>query len=175
MAAETLRFLIASNLIWLIGAMLLVGLLFAVAGSGRRRKRDYPYQRRATLVTPAERRFLAVLDAACGPHYRVFAQVRVCDVLRVAPGLDASTHTTALNRITSKHVDFVVVRRDNLDIAFCLELDDRSHRQASRQSRDAFLNAAFEAAGMPLLRVPCRESYDVAQLRAMIKEAVAGR
>lgn len=49
-------------------------------------------------------------------------------------------------------MDFVVCRAEDLRPVAALELDDSSHGRGGRGSRDAFKDAAFEAAGLPLRR-----------------------
>jgi hypothetical protein len=49
-----------------------------------------PYESKGTLVTPAERSFLEVLDQVVGQHYRIMAQVRVADVISVKRGWTSS-------------------------------------------------------------------------------------
>ncbi len=45
-----------------------------------------------------------------------------------------------------------------------IELDDRSHRRADRRQRDTFVEGVFNAAGLPIARVPVRSAYPVEQL-----------
>ena len=45
-----------------------------------------------------------------------------------------------------------------------LELDDSSHKKGKRQERDAFLEQACAAAGLPLLRMPTKKGYVLAEV-----------
>jgi hypothetical protein len=45
-----------------------------------------------------------------------------------------------------------------------IELDDISHSQSARQERDEFVDKAFEAAGLPLVRMPVRMQYSAAEI-----------
>jgi Protein of unknown function (DUF2726)/Topoisomerase DNA binding C4 zinc finger len=49
-----------------------------------------------------------------------------------------------------------------------LELDDTSHQLRDRVERDAFVNALFASASLPLLRLPARQSYLTGQIAAAI-------
>jgi hypothetical protein len=40
--------------------------------------------------------------------------------------------------------------------------------------RDEFVNAAMESCGLPLLRVPVANDYDIDELRASIDELIDG-
>lgn len=133
---------------------LLVVLGFVLVG-----RRAMPYRRLEVLFTPAEQRFLAALDASCPSGMRVFGKVRIADVLSVtATRKKAFWHY--FKQISSKHLDFVIVDRASNRILCAIELDDSSHNQAHRIKRDEFVDAACEAAGLPLIRVPVRRTYD---------------
>ena len=60
------------------------------------------------------------------------------------------------NRIHSKHVDFVLCASDTIRVIAAIELDDASHDRPDRVSRDDFLDAAFDAAQLPLIRFAAR-------------------
>ena len=42
-----------------------------------------------------------------------------------------------------------------------IELDDSSHEEEDRQSRDSFIDAAFSAANFPLIRIPYQRGYQL--------------
>jgi len=83
-----------------------------------------------------------------------------------------SSRQRALNRVLSKHFDFVLCAQNALAVVCVVELDDRSHRSKRRQERDAFLASACKAAGLPLLQIPARRAYSVPEVRASVLEAV---
>ena len=129
---------------------------------------SFPYERINWLFTKAERSFLGVLDGVIGPDYRVFGKVRVADIIRVNKGLSRSETQSAKNQILSKHFDFVICRVSNLSVSLVIELDDSTHKQAARKSRDAFIEQATQAAGIPLLRVPCQATYSPQELTELL-------
>lgn len=49
-----------------------------------------------------------------------------------------------------------------------IKLDDASHDREGRQERDAFVNQALQTAGLPLLRVRARGTYDPRELADVI-------
>jgi len=136
-----------------------------------RRPEEFPYEPQEALFTPAEAAFLRVLDEAVGDDYRVFGKARVADVIRVRQGLDQATWQAAFNRIKSKHVDFVICCPADLSVRFLVELDDSTHQRADRIERDRFLDAAMDAAGVSLLRIPVSRSYSVREIAGLIREA----
>jgi very-short-patch-repair endonuclease len=134
---------------------------------------DYPYEREANFLSAAERSFLGVLDRVTGEDTHIFAKVRLADVLRVRRGLGPRDRQKAFNRVQSKHVDFVVCDASDLSIQFVVELDDSSHMQTRRQKRDAFVNQAFAAAGIPLFRFPAKRTYAVHDVQSRILSALS--
>jgi hypothetical protein len=67
---------------------------------------DFPYQSKDVLCSPAERSFLGALDNIVGKNYRIFAKVRLADIVDVQKGLSTSAWQSAFNRISGKHLDF---------------------------------------------------------------------
>ncbi len=127
----------------------------------------YPYIAAPGLFTGAEAAFLRVLEQAA-PDYRVFGKVRVADVIRVQKGLSNSARTAAFNRISAKHIDFVLCRPHDLTIICAVELDDRTHERRDRRARDAFLENALAAAQVPLVRIKNQQRYDMAELKTLL-------
>jgi hypothetical protein len=76
----------------------------------------YPYIMNQILFSPAERSFLRVLEQAIGDEYRVFGKVRVADVVSVKSMSNRNVWQQAFNRISAKHFDFVLCRKDDLTI-----------------------------------------------------------
>lgn len=128
----------------------------------------FPYYARKALFSPAERAFLGVLDEAAAGRFRVFAKVRLADVIGVKRGTAQDERQRALNRLLAKHVDYVLCRPNDLSIVALVELDDRSHERPSRQTRDHFLEKACAAAGVPLLRFAAQPTYALSDVRAQL-------
>lgn len=67
----------------------------------------FPYSKRTTFFSVAERRFYDALVEAVGQEFMVFSKCRVVDLLDV----DLQKYFGAFNRIKFKQVDFVIVRK----------------------------------------------------------------
>jgi hypothetical protein len=147
----------------------LVGLALAVAAS-LFLLAPPRYVRQKTLLSPAELAFLRALEGAAGANDRIFAKVRMVDV--VTPGGKTATRRwwRAFTKVSSKHLDYVLVDRQTSAIRLAIELDDKSHRQKQRRVRDAFVNRVCAQAGVPLLRVPAAGRYDREELRARLAQ-----
>lgn len=62
-------------------------------------------------------------------------------------------------RISQKHIDFLICD-NSLRPVFAIELDDRSHSLPETKKSDAFKDALFRQAHIPLYRVPAAMSYN---------------
>ena len=109
-----------------------------------------------------------MLYAAAGKDLLVFAKVRLLDVLWVPKTIrDRQSH---LNRVMSKHVDFVLCDRRTVAPVLVIELDDSSHEIPNRAERDAFVDAALRSTGLAVLRVPVRRSYVASELAELLRK-----
>ena len=130
-----------------------------------------PYEPRKALVTKSELRFYKSLRKATLDDWEVFAMVRIADLLKVTQ--NTAKRRTWLNKILSKHIDFVLCDPNTLEALVAIELDDISHQRPERIERDKFVNLAFESAGLPLLRIPVESSYKAREIRDLIEDVLS--
>ena len=123
------------------------------------------YRQRDDFLTPAEAAFFAVLREATASDWLIMSKVRLADLVHAPHGREWQV---AWNKISQKHVDFVLCDPATVRPRLVLELDDRSHRRPDRVERDAFVDRVFADAAMPILHVPVRRHYDAAALRGQI-------
>lgn len=122
-----------------------LGLLFVVravtlASSGRRGDAYWCVKPKA-LLTPPERKFLVLLEAAL-PECRIHAQVSMGALLVPVKGLPRGSHSRVRNRFSQKIVDFVVEDRDSGAVIALIELDDRTHAASRDRDRDLMTGEA---------------------------------
>lgn len=153
---------IAASMAVLAVVLIILGLL-----SGRKR---YPYQAVSSLFSPAELKFLRALEKAVDKSIRIYAKVRIADVVNVKSGLDRRRFWRAFNGIACKHLDYVLCDAQTGRIMAVIELDDRSHQRPDRRRRDAFVDAVMQAAGIPILHVAVSARYNIGNLKADITQ-----
>jgi len=159
---------------WIILLLLLIIFFLAIAlfkKTDRKAPLDFPYQSKDVLCSPAERSFLGALDKIVGKRYRIFAKVRLADIIDVQKGLSVSARQSAFNRIAGKHIDFIVCNANDLSIIGAIELDDKTHRGRGRHERDQFLDRTLKAAGIPVLRIKTQSSYSIKDIFNKIDSA----
>ena len=75
--------------------------------------------------------------------------------------------------IAQKELDFILLRPGMSYVVAAVELDDKTHNLPERQERDAFLDAAFATAGVPLIRFKAQARYDVDEVRRGVERVLA--
>jgi hypothetical protein len=131
-----------------------------------------PYEKKPSLLSTAERSFYGVLCQAVDHRYSIFAKVRLGDLLEIPWGTPKVR--SYLNRINRKHVDFVLCDPTSFSPLLVIELDDSSHDREDRQERDAFVDAALDAAGLAILHISVQHAYAPAEVRALITDRLNG-
>jgi len=121
----------------------------------------WPYKTRDGFLTSAELSFYGVLTSTIGSRATICPKVGLRDLFWVAASQDYQAHW---NRISQKHVDFLLCHPQTMQPLLAIELDDSSHSSPRRQHRDADVDHIFEAAGLPLVRVPTQRSYQTQDL-----------
>lgn len=169
-----------AHVLWMLVPIFLFAAIVVIVAAIVAKQRNagptgFPYQPAKTLFSPAERSFLGVLDQAVGVENRVFGKVRVADVATVKSGLSNSARQGALNRIASKHFDFVVCRASDLSVLCAVELNDKSHASQRAQARDELLVGVCQAINLPLFTVPARQAYSLGEVRAQFLAAIVQR
>ena len=158
-----------STLIIIIVVLAIIAVIVAaLKNQGSAGKQGYPYRINDPFLSKAELSFFGVLRQAVGDKAIVLAKVRIADVLATKKGLNNSQRQTAFNKIQSKHFDFVICSSDSAKVLVAVELDDSSHNSKAQIKRDAFVNNAAEAASLPLLRIPAKNAYPIAQLKEQL-------
>jgi hypothetical protein len=128
----------------------------------------YPYVKNPSLLSPAERSFLSVLDQLLEGDYRVMGKVRIADLISVEQLSSKRAWLAASNRISANHFDFVLCNKRDLSPIAVIELDDRSHTAKTRQQRDELIEGVCHAASLPLFRLPARDTYTRSDVERLV-------
>ena len=130
-----------------------------------------PYAIRDDFLSPAELSFYHVLINYVGGQWVVLSKVRLADIFFVKRPHENKSY---FGRISQKHVDFLLCDPKTMKPVVGIELDDGSHQQAKRKTRDAFVEQVFESAGLPLIQIPNQRAYSRADLAALLEMHLAG-
>ncbi|MCU0498462.1 MAG: DUF2726 domain-containing protein [Anaerolineae bacterium] len=136
-------------------------------GTNEAQSPEFPYQLRDHFLSPAELSFFEVLRTVVGNQATLCTKVGLSDLFRVKND-DASAYRRYTNKIDRKHVDFLLCDSSTMRPILGIELDDKSHQRADRRERDAFVDQVFQAAGLPLVHIPVKRTYGIAELSAQL-------
>jgi hypothetical protein len=130
---------------------------------------EFPYALRDDFLSPAEQSFYRVLKTVVGERFVICPKVALADLFFAKTG-DFRQNRVALNRIDRKHVDFLLCEPKTMRPVVGIELDDKSHDRPERKERDAFVEGAFAAANLPIMRVPVQRGYTTAELNSLLSQ-----
>jgi hypothetical protein len=156
----------------LLVVMILVVVKLAVAPKGSGESGNGSDYELRVLFSPAERSFLGALENSLPDGVGLLAKVRLGDVFKPRKGLSPSLRTRANNRLNQKHVDFLLVKTNDVSPLAGVELDDSSHQRDDRMTRDKFVDEVFAACKLPLIHVMAKSSYNTSELREMVAGAL---
>lgn len=131
-----------------------------------------PYRLDEALLSSTERRFLASLDLALGPRYRVFAKVPVEEIVVVAPRLAQPVRERASARLAERRFDFLVCDAASLRVRAAIALREAGRRYAG-SGHDKTLARVCRAAGLPLLAIRAGEGDEPGELAAALHAVMA--
>lgn len=164
---------IPNELVYGIVFLVVLFVLISAFSTGPDNK-ELPYEAQRFLFTPAELSFYGVLLSAVSDRYAVFGKVRMGDVLKVLPRLGTKNAMIARSKIQQKHLDFVLCKKDTLEVVCCIELNDRSHERPDRVKRDNFVRAACKQANVVLVEFQVKHTYSNTIILEQIQSAIAG-
>jgi hypothetical protein len=124
-----------------------------------------PYRIRSDFLSPAELSFYHVLASVVGDQAVISTKVRLADLFFVPQNQERQRYQ---NKIAQKHLDFLLCDPQTMRPLLGIELDDKSHERKDRQERDTFVDGVFEAAGVPLIHILARQTYNPQEIRAQI-------
>jgi hypothetical protein len=104
-----------------------------------------------------ERAFLEAIEHLLESSYQVFAKVGLAELLQIQ-GYECQGQDIA-QRIQQETLDFVVIERETSAVLVAIQL-----LEEELQAKESGLEAALEAAGLIILRLPKQDSYDPFEL-----------
>ncbi len=138
-------------------------------------KAPEPRFRAAAFLSPAERSFFGVLRQAVENDYHIFAKVRLADIITPEKTNSRSASQVARNKISCKHVDFLLCETGDLSPVAAIELDDKSHSTLAAGFRDEFVDAALRGAQIPTIRFAARRAYAPAEIKSQLQALINNR
>jgi len=157
-------------IIGVVVAALIVAEMIKRRAKPQKEVESFPFITRGRLFSNAERAFYSVLEQAVGARYRVFGKVRVADLISIRRDIDGKKRQSSFYKIQGNHVDYVLCEPTDMSVVCVIELEDGSHRNAYRAERDQYLDNAFRAASLPLIRFNASHRYSKSELISRLRQ-----
>lgn len=148
--------------------LLLVALVVVVALVASRfvdQGNPFPFQKRGSIFSQVERAFLRLLEKAVTDHYKVMSRVKLADVIDFKKSTTSKTKRSALLKLNSKYLDFVLCNPDDMSIVAVIDLVNPTGKQGHKASPDWFVSGALEAAGIPYIRMKIKQGYSLEEIQ----------
>ncbi len=133
----------------------------------------FPFDKKATVFTPAEKNFQNLLEQAIGGDYRIINRVKLSDIVTIRNGVSARASQTAVSNADNKYLDFVICEKNTMKLLGAIDLVDTQGR-GYKVKKDWFVSGALEAAAIPHLRIKVKSNYTLEEIRACIKNRILG-
>ena len=130
-------------------------------------EKDIIYSKNKYLMSKAELSFYGCLAKIIGNEEVIHCKVRLADILKTNER-SKKRRRIGFNKISNKHLDYVIADRKTGEIKFAIELDDKSHENEKRVVRDNFLNSACKVADLKLLRIKAKSAYNLEELSELL-------
>jgi len=121
-----------------------------------------PAYQRKPLLDETQRELYECLMQAVGEHSKVFAKVRLADLVK-NPGSDPKfrTHWT---RVQRRAVDFLLLSPNSLTPVMAIKLESKANNKRRRMKGPDVVEDVLRDINVPLLRLPVQEHYEVKDL-----------
>jgi hypothetical protein len=154
-----------------------LGFLFQLIGvnpksSNKVADEVFPYALRDDFLSPSELSFYKILRIVMPNEFVIFTKVALKDIFFVTEK-DRSKQSTYMNKISKKHVDFLVCNAESMKPICGIELDDTSHERQDRVIRDKFVNQVFKNAQLPLIRYTNKRSYVLSEVEGKLQAIIS--
>ena len=126
-----------------------------------------PY-RRKFLLTKNEYWFYKSLKEIADKYgFAVLAKIRFADLVEVSAEADKKEYMKYFGKIKSKHIDFILCKKDNLYPELLIELNDSSHNTEDRIKRDEFVKKIAERVGYKMVFVSGTQNLEETIIKAL--------
>ncbi len=96
----------------------------------------------------------------------LFTKIRLVDLVRLKKA-EYSKYMTIFNKLSKKHIDFVIVDK-YWKVKALIELDDKSHNTNKAKMNDKFKNELADYLNIPLIRYYASNNYNFENLKNVL-------
>jgi hypothetical protein len=133
----------------------------------------FPFDKKESLFTPAEKNFQNLLEQALGGKYRIINRVKLADLVTIRNGVSSRAGQTALTNAESKYIDFAICDRESMNLCGVIDLVD-TQGKGYKIKKDWFVSGALEDSSIPHIRIKVKANYTVDEIRSCIYSRLLG-
>ena len=125
-----------------------------------------PYRRKFLLTKNEYWFYKSLKEIADKYDFAVLAKIRFADLVEVSAEADKKEYMKYFGKIKSKHIDFILCKKDNLYPELLIELNDSSHNTEDRIKRDEFIKKIAEKVGYKMVFVDGTQNLEETIIKA---------
>ena len=126
-----------------------------------------PYRRKFLLTKNEYWFYKSLKEIADKYDFAVLAKIRFADLVEVSAEADKKEYMKYFGKIKSKHIDFILCKKDNLYPELLIELNDSSHNKEDRIKRDDFIKKIAERVGYKMVFVGGTQNLEETIIKAL--------
>ena len=126
-----------------------------------------PYRRKFLLTKNEYWFYKSLKEIADKYDFAVLAKIRFADLVEVSAEADKKEYMKYFGKIKSKHIDFILCKKDNLYPELLIELNDSSHNKEDRIKRDDFVKKIAEKVGYKMVFVDGTQNLEETIIKAL--------
>ncbi len=126
-----------------------------------------PYRRKFLLTKNEYWFYKSLKEIADKYDFAVLAKIRFADLVEVSAEADKKEYMKYFGKIKSKHIDFILCKKDNLYPELLIELNDSSHNTEDRIKRDEFIKKIAEKVGYKMVFVDGTQNLEETIIKAL--------
>ena len=134
----------------------------------------FPFDRKTTVFTNAEKNFQNLLEQAVGDKYRIINRVKLADIITVRKGVSSKASQKALFNAKNKYLDFAICDKNTMELAGVIDLVD-TQGKGYKVKKDWFVSGALEAATIPHVRIKVKGNYTLDEIKACLNSRILGK
>lgn len=121
---------------------------------------EYPYKKRYLLTKREWSFYKELLKEIDQEKQVIIAKIRLADLIEVdTTKIEKGEKQKYFQKISQKHIDFAICKKENLEIIKLIELDDTTHDAKKRIERDVFVDKSLRKSGYVIIHVNTIEEY----------------
>lgn len=157
---------------WVIALVIIVAVVALDVAMLHGAKPDAPqaarYTRPISPFTPTEQSFLRILDEIVGEKARVFAKVRLAEIVAPVAGMTGGDRNEVQHKLNDAHLDFLLCKRDDLSVICAVTLEDGARFLMGQARSATFVREVCHTAGVPLVHIPAGLASTFDEVRKLL-------